>query len=413
MTTSRNGVVVAVGSELLQPGRRETNGDWLIARLYDLGIEASWRAAIGDDVLRIAHVVREAQNDAAIVIVCGGLGPTEDDRTREAIARALGVELTRDPAMADRIAALFTARGRVPGPRQSRQADRPHGMTWIENPLGSAPGLLLERDAGLLVALPGVPAEMKAMFEASVAPLIAARGGGALARTTLRIAGRPESFVDEIVRDLYDADGTETTILASAGGVELLLTARGADAAEARGRLVRLADTMRSRLGIDLYGVDDESLPVVVSRLLMAQAATVAVGESCTGGLLGSALTDVPGSSAYFRGGFVCYADDLKSSLARVPEALLREHGAVSEPVARAMAEGARSACSATFGLGITGIAGPSGGTPDKPVGTVHLALADGGPGRAVKLDWPGDRDLIRRRAVTVALDLLRRRLLA
>jgi nicotinamide-nucleotide amidase len=406
-------VVVAIGSELLQPGRRETNGDWLIARLYDLGVEASWRAAIGDDVARIAHVVREAQNDTAIVIVTGGLGPTEDDRTREAIALALDVELTHDPTMADRIRALFTSRGRVPGPRQWRQADRPRGMTWVDNPLGSAPGLLLERDSGWLVVLPGVPAEMKAMFDASVAPLIAARARGALARTTLRIAGRPESFVDEAVRDLYETEGTETTILASPGSVELLLTARGADVAEAKGRLLRLATTMRARLGIDVYGVDDESLAVVVSRLLVAQAATVAVAESCTGGLLGGALTDVPGSSAYFRGGLVCYADDLKFSLAHVPATLVREHGAVSEPVARAMAEGARSACSATFGLGVTGIAGPAGGTAAKPVGTVHLALADGGPGRAVTLDWPGDRDLIRRRAVSVALDLLRRRLLA
>jgi nicotinamide-nucleotide amidase len=408
-----NAVVVAIGSELLRPARRETNGDWLIARLYDLGIEASWRAAIGDDVLRIAHVVREALSDGEIVVLTGGLGPTEDDRTREAIATALDAPLTRDPAMADRIAALFTARGRVPGPRQARQAERPRGMAWIDNPLGSAPGLLLERDSGLLAALPGVPAEMRAMFDASVAPLIAAFSPRALARTTLRVAGRPESFVDELVRDLYDTDGTETTILASAGSVELLLTARGATASDARERLATLAHAMRARLGIDLYGVDDESLAVVVSRLLVAQGATVAVAESCTGGLLGGALTDVPGSSACFRGGLVCYADDLKTSLAGVPEALLRAHGAVSEPVARALAAGARSSCSATFGLGVTGIAGPGGGTTGKPVGTVHVALADEGLGRAVKLDWPGDRDLIRRRAVTVALDLLRRRLLA
>jgi nicotinamide-nucleotide amidase len=407
-----NAVVVAVGSELLRPSRCDTNGDWLIARLFDLGIEASWRAAIGDDVPRIAQMVRAALHDSGTVVLTGGLGPTEDDRTREAIASALDAPLTRDPAMDDRIAALFAARGRVAGPRQSRQADRPRGMAFIDNPLGSAPGLILEREGGLLVALPGVPAEMKTMFDASVAPRLAARSRGALARTTLHVAGRPESLVDELLHDLYGSDGTETTILASAGSLELLLTARGTNTADARVRLATLADAMRDRLGHDVYGVNDESLAVVVSRLLVARGATVAVGESCTGGLLGAALTDVPGSSAWFRGGLLCYANDLKSSLAGVPDELLRAHGAVSEPVARALAAGARNACSADFGLGVTGVAGPDGGTADKPVGTVHVALADGGAGRAVKLDWPGDRDLVRRRAVTVALDLLRRHLL-
>ena len=408
-----NAVVVAVGSELLGPGRRDTNGEWLIGRLFDLGIETSWRATTGDDAPRIARVVRAALDDAGVVLLTGGLGPTEDDRTREAVALALDAPLTRDPAMADRIAALFASRGRVAGPRQARQADRPYGMAWIDNPLGSAPGLLLERDSGLLAALPGIPAEMRAMFDASVAPRLAARSRGVLARTTLRIAGRPESFVDDLVRDLYGSEGTETTILASSGSVELVLTARGADVAEARARCGALAGAMRARLGIDVYGVDDESLALVVSRLLVARGATVALAESCTGGLLGAALTDVPGASAWFRGGLLCYANDLKTSLAGVPDELLRAHGAVSEPVARALAAGARRVCSADFGLGVTGVAGPEGGTADKPVGTVHVALADAGDGRALRLDWPGDRALIRRRAVTVALDLLRRRLLA
>ena len=407
-----NAVVITVGSELLRPGRRDTNGDWLVSRLTDLGIETSWRAAIDDDVARIAGAIR-ASMPVGAVILTGGLGPTEDDRTREAVASALGLPLLNDPVMAERIAALFTARGRVAGPRQARQADRPRGFAFVPNPLGSAPGLLLARDDIVLAALPGVPAEMKAMFDASVSPLLAARQHGALARTTLRIAGRPESFVDDLVRDLYASEGTDTTILASAGSVELLLTARGANADDARARLLTLAGAMRARLGIDVYGADDESLAVVVSRLLVARGATVAMAESCTGGLLGAALTDVSGSSAWFRGGVICYANDLKTSIAGVPDAMLKEHGAVSESVARAMADGARRVCSADFGLGVTGIAGPDGGTPDKPVGTVHIALSDGGAGRVVKLDWPGDRELIRRRAVTVALDLLRRHLLA
>jgi nicotinamide-nucleotide amidase len=413
MDVRMTAVVLAVGSELLRPGRRDTNGEWLIGRLLDLGIETRWRSAVDDDVVRIARLIRAAWEDAGVILLTGGLGPTEDDRTREALAYAFEAPLTRDPVMTRWITSMFSARGRVAGPRQWRQADRPLGAAWIDNTLGSAPGLLIERDGRMLAALPGVPAEMKAMFDASLAPRLAALHGGALARTTLRIAGRPESWVDELVRDLYGTSGTETTILASPGSVELLVTARGADATEAQARLSGLTDAMRARLGIDLYGVDGDTIASVVGRLLVARDATVAVAESCTAGLLGAALTEVPGSSTWFRGGVVCYADDLKTSLASVPAALIRAHGAVSEAVAKALADGARSACAADFGLGITGIAGPAGGTPEKPVGTVHIALADASACRSVKLDWPGDRELIRKRAVMVALDLLRRRLLA
>jgi len=406
-------VVLAVGSELLTPGRRDTNAEWLIARLFDLGIETAWRAMIGDDVSRIEELSRAAWSGATLVLVTGGLGPTEDDRTREALARAFDAPLVRDEEMAGRIVARLTGLGRVASPRQVLQADRPRGAAWIENPLGSAPGILIERDGRLLAALPGVPAEMKAMFDASVAKRLAPYGAGTLARQTLRISGRPESYVDDLLRDLYGTEGTETTILASAGSVELILTARGSGGGEARARLAALEAQMRGRLGRDLYGAGDDTLAAVVGRLLLARQATVAAAESCTGGGLGAALTDVPGSSGWFRGGLVCYANDLKTSLAGVPAAQLEAHGAVSEEVSRALAAGARTRLGATFGLGITGIAGPDGGTAAKPVGTVHIALDDGGQGAATALNWPGDRALIRRRAVAAALDLLRRRLLA
>jgi nicotinamide-nucleotide amidase len=412
MATLRHAVVLAIGSELLRPGRPDTNAEWLIARLADLGIETSWAVRIEDDVDRIRDVVRAATASAPVVIVTGGLGPTDDDRTREAIADALGAPLVRDQEMARRIASVFLARGRVPGERQARQADRPQGAAWIDNPIGSAPGLLIERDGRILAALPGVPAEMKAMFEAGLAPLLRSAGTAALARTTLRISGRPESWVDDLVRDLYETPGTATTILASSGTVELLVSAEGQSPEAAAARLEELASAMRARLGVDRYGENDDTLPGVVGQLLLARSATVATAESCTGGLLGAALTDVPGSSAWYRGGVVCYADDLKMSLAGVPADAIAAAGAVSEPVAVALAEGARRVCRSTYGLGITGIAGPSGGTRDKPVGTVHIALAGPDGGRTVKLDWPGDRDLIRRRATTAALDLLRRRLL-
>jgi nicotinamide-nucleotide amidase len=406
-----NAVVIAVGSELLTPGRRDTNADWLVERLLDLAIETVWRVAVDDDAPRIAGLVRDARRDAEVVLLTGGLGPTDDDRTREALALALDAPLERDAAMERHIASLFSARGRTAAPRQFVQAERPRGGAWISNPLGSAPGILVERDGVLLASLPGVPAEMKVMFSETVAPHLRRSGRGALARRTLRVAGRPESVVDDAVRDLYAAEGVTTTILASTGTVELLLLARGDGPAQARGRLHAVESEMRARLGEDLFGSDGDTLASVVGQLLSNGHRTLATAESCTGGLLGAALTDVPGASAWYRGGMVCYANDLKTSLAAVPGELLAAHGAVSEPVARALARGARHACGADFGLGVTGVAGPDGGTPDKPVGTVHIALDDGAEGRARKLDWPGDRDLIRRRAVASALDLLRRRL--
>jgi nicotinamide-nucleotide amidase len=406
-------VVIAIGSELLHPGRRDTNAEWLTLRLLDIGIESCWRAVVADDEHRIALLVRDAMAGAGVVILTGGLGPTDDDRTRTALSLAFEAPLERDPAMVRHIESLFTARGRVATPRQSLQAERPRGASWIPNALGSAPGILAVHDRVVVAALPGVPAEMRAMFDEIVAPRLAGMARSGIARRTLRIAGRPESSVDEAVRDLYDAPGVTTTILASAGTVELLLLSTGSDVREARAKLATVEAAMRARLGDDLFGADDETLASVVGGLLASRSRTVATAESCTGGLLGAALTEAPGSSAWFRGGVVCYANDLKTSLVTVPDTLIRAHGAVSEPVARALATGARRVCGADFGLAITGIAGPSGGTVDKPVGTVHLALDDGAEVRARKLDWPGDRELIRRRAVAAALDLLRRRLIA
>ncbi|HEX4823160.1 MAG TPA: competence/damage-inducible protein A [Candidatus Polarisedimenticolaceae bacterium] len=406
-------VVLTVGSELLQPGRIDTNSSWLVLRLLDAGVATAWRAAIGDDVDAIASFVRSARMAAPIVVVTGGLGPTEDDRTREALAAALGVPLERDETMVVTIEDLFRARGRTASERQHRQAEKPRGAAWIPNPLGSAPGILVAGGGRLLAALPGVPAEMQAMYDATVAPAVARLGTGPLARVTLRVAGRPESWVDEKLRDLYDTPGTETTILAGAGTVELLLTARGREAREAAERLAALEAAMRERLGDDLYGAGEDTLGSVVGGVLAARGLTLAVAESCTGGLLGAAITDVPGSSAWFRGGVIAYADEVKTGPLGIDPELLRRHGAVSAPVAAAMAAGVRRLLGVDLALAITGIAGPGGGTATKPVGTVHVALDDGASGASRLLDWPGDRALIRRRAVASALDLLRRSLLA
>lgn len=402
---------IAVGTELLGAGRSDTNGIWISERLERAGVDVASRLVVADDAALLSEAVRALTGSVAFVVVTGGLGPTEDDRTREALALASGAPLERDEAMVERLRARFEAYGRPFAPEQERQALRPAGSRFLENPVGSAPGIRLRAGAAVVYSLPGVPAEMRAMYLASVEPEIASRSSASLLRRTLRIAGRTESSVDAQVRDLYAEPGIEATILASAGTIEIVLRARGRDAEEARDRLSRVEGEMRARLGEDLYGADEATLPGAVGEELLRTGRTVATAESCTGGLLGAALTSVPGSSAWYRGGLVVYANDLKETFAGVPASTIGAHGAVSDPVARALARGARERAGADYGLGVTGVAGPAGGTPEKPVGLVHLAVADASGERGLEIRWPGDRDLIRRRAVAIALDLLRRRL--
>lgn len=405
--------LITVGSEMLRLGRADSNGEWLIEQLARLGLAVGTRSVVEDDPELIAALARGALERASVVLVVGGLGPTEDDRTREGLARALDLPLERDPARLRALQDLFRERERPFGEGQARQAERPRGATWIDNPVGSAPGFALARGGSELFALPGVPAEMKTMFAAAVAPRLAARRGGAMARRTLKIAGRTELSVDEQLRDLYGEPGIAVTILTGGEGIELHILGRGRDRAEAEARVDEADRRMSERLGSDLYGRDDTTLAQVVGSMLERSGRTLAAAESCTAGLFCAAVTRVPGSSAWFRGGLVAYSDDLKRGLAGVRAETLRRHGAVSAEVARELAGGARQVCAADYGIGITGIAGPGGGTPQKPVGLVYLALADG---RGVH-DWRmlhlGDRELIRRRTVTAALDRLRRGLLA
>jgi nicotinamide-nucleotide amidase len=403
--------IIAVGSELLRLGREETNGDWLVARLEEVGIEVAQRSRVEDDRPRLVSIVAGALERSQIVAVTGGLGPTDDDRTREALATALGQPLERDP---DRLLALerrLRAYGVKMSEGQARQADRPRGALWIDNPLGSACGLLVLRGERLLFALPGVPAEMKAMFRASVLPRLAGRGRSGLARRSIRVVGRGESSVDEEIRDLYDAPGIDVTILGGEGGVELQLRAVGTDRADAERLLDRLERIVLERLGVDVLGTGEETLAAVVGRLLARQRKTLATAESCTAGLLGAEITAVAGSSEWYRGGAIVYSDDLKVSLVGVRPETIAAHGAVSEAVARELARGASERFRADVGIGITGIAGPDGGTPAKPVGRVHLAVCDGGESLHWRRDFVGNREAVRRRAVATALDRLRRRL--
>jgi nicotinamide-nucleotide amidase len=406
----RNAELIAVGSELLRFGRRDTNTEWLSKQLNRIGIEVSARVMVEDELATIATSLRTALDRSPVVVVTGGIGPTEDDRTREAVAQALGLELERDEERVAALRARFEERGYPFKAAQARQAERPIGSSWIDNPIGTAAGFLAREGERTVFVLPGVPAEMRAMFQRSVLPRLS--GGSALASRVLKVGGRTESSVDERVSDLYGLPGSSVTILTGREGVELHLRAVSVGQRSAREVLDEIDRRVSERLGTDVYGRDDETLPSVVGRMLRGLGRTVSTAESCTAGMLAATMTNEPGSSAWFRGGFVVYSDDLKQQLVGVGAELLRAHGAVSEAVARELALGARQRCGADYGIAITGIAGPSGGTPTKPVGLVHLSIACGSGVGHWRLRLVGDRDSIRRRTVTAALDRLRRELM-
>jgi nicotinamide-nucleotide amidase len=407
--------ILAVGSELLGSDRLDTNSLRLARRLESHGVELVRKSVVGDDEARIAAEIAGLIGEVDLLLVGGGLGPTADDVTREACARALGRPLIEEPRVVAAIERRFAALGRVPTANNRRQALVVEGAEVLDNDHGTAPGQRVEVDGRVLFLLPGVPFELDRLVERYLEPWLAAHApGGALERRTLRVAMRPESEVDERLAPLYDEFGREAiTVLASPGEVRVRFLAHGAERSR-RERLETMLRRGRAALGEAVFAEGEEAtLEGVVGDLLAARGRTLATAESCTGGLLAERVTRVPGSSRYFLGGVVVYADELKSVLAGVPPELVAAHGAVSEPVARALAEGVRERLGSEFGIGVTGIAGPGGGSAEKPVGTVHLAVAVAGEPtlhRALRL--PGDRERVRLLASQAALEMLRRRLL-
>ena len=415
----RTAVVIAVGSELLTPERVDTNSLFLTSELNALGVQLRYKVVVGDARGDIGAALTAAAAEADLVVVTGGLGPTDDDVTREAVAAAFGMPVEEDEEVAAAIRALFAERGLAMPAINRRQALVPRGAAVLPNPAGSAPGLWIERPEAVCVLLPGPPRELRGMFEAAVRTrLAAACGRQGIFRRVLRVTGRPESYVDEVAAPVYSRWRSArvpiaTSILASRGEIELHLAARAAGSEEAAVALDAATSELAAVLGLDLVSSDGATLEEVVGRLLRASGRRVAVAESCTGGLVTSRLTDVPGSSAYVHAGWVAYDNAAKTALLGVDERLIEVHGAVSEPVARALADRCRRLAGTDYGLGVTGIAGPGGGSSDKPVGTVCVALA--GPGgllRARKLNLPGDRQRVKYFASQAALDLLRRTLL-
>lgn len=406
---------VAIGSELLGPHRVDTNSLWLTARLEEVGIPTVRKALVGDDPEAIARELERAASEAELIFTTGGLGPTADDVTVGAVARFLGAAVERNAEFAEKIRRRFAARGLRMAAVNEKQADFIVGARVLENPRGTAPGFWAVRDGREVIVLPGVPSEMREIMEKSVLPELAARAGGSVSRRkVLRIAAMGESAVEEIVEPVY-ARWKEhpVTILASPGEVQLHLCVRGTPE-EAAAILAEMEKDFRSVLGTRVFGEDGEELAEAVGRLLRASGKKLALAESCTGGMVSSLVTDVAGSSDYFLGGVVSYANGAKEELLGVGDETLRAHGAVSEETAREMARGARERFGADVAAAITGIAGPGGGTDEKPVGTVWFAIADrDGREVAKKRSFVGDRSLVRRTASVHALELVRRHLMS
>jgi nicotinamide-nucleotide amidase len=406
--------IVTVGTEMLLGDLVDTNTAWISQRLAALGVGIYRHTTIGDNAERIVAALREAASSSDLVVTTGGLGPTSDDLTNACLATLTSREMVEYPEAREHVDKMFAKFGRTPTANNYKQAIFPEGTQLIPNPVGTAMGALLEWDGTLFATLPGVPSEMKSMFEATLEPLIRARSEGSIVSKTLHFAGIGESALAEKVQEFLDATDPTVAPLAGQGRVRLRITTRAATEKEAQEKIAPVVKEIVARLSDYYFGEDDETLEGAVGRLLLERGATLALAESCTGGLLAKRLTDMPGSSAYFGEGLVTYSNESKERLLGVPHALIMDHGAVSEPVAREMAEGARRVSGADYGLSVTGIAGPNGGTQEKPVGLVFVGISDPEDTFAEKLDltaWARSRDSIRERSANRAFDLLRLRL--
>ena len=413
-----NAEIIAIGSEMLTPYRMDTNSLYLTEQLNQLGVDVIFKSIVGDNLRRLVGAAQHGLFRSEILIFMGGLGPTEDDLTREAVAEALGLKLRRDAEVLTRLEQRFAERGWKMAANNAKQADVLEGATVLPNANGTAPGQWLNGQFDgrerIIVLLPGPPHELKALFEGEVRDRLRAKVPPAsLAVRTLKIAMLGESAVDARVAPIYKRyEDVETTILAGAGEIELHFKCSAATLDAAQSRVDEVAGLCEDELDDAVYSRNGESLEQIVGYWLQMRNATVAAAESCTGGLLAERITSVSGSSRYFLGGAVVYSNNLKTEFAGVPAEMIERHGAVSREVAAALAEGIRYRCESTLGVGITGVAGPSGGTAEKPVGLVFHAVASDSGTETVQRNFGGDRKRIRRFASTMALDMVRRKLM-
>lgn len=415
MATRLDAEIVATGDELMTGAIQDTNSAWICRSLRDHGVRVRRSTMVGDGQTDIEAALREAARRARVVIVSGGLGPTEDDRSTAAAAAVAGVDLVRDEAALEHIRGLFRQFGREMTPNNAKQADFPEGAEVLPNPIGTAPGFALNLGDARAFFMPGVPREMTRMFKEQVLPRVEAIREaegirGSLATRVVKTYGLGESKVEQELAGVEWPPEVTVGYRAKFPEIHLRLYAEG-EPEVLRGALDRAEAAIRDRLGDRVFGLDEDTMPGVLGAALEARGWRLALAESCTGGLLGAMLTDVPGASRWFDRGFITYANEAKVAVLGVPDATIAEHGAVSEAAVRAMAEGARRASGCEVALAITGIAGPSGGTADKPVGTVWIAIASPGGIEARRLHLMGDRERVRRGAAFAAIDLARRTL--
>ena len=414
-----NAEIIAIGSELLTPFRQDTNSLHLTAKLNELGVEVEFKTVVGDRRADLISAARIAFARVDIVVFMGGLGPTEDDLTREAVAGSLGLELKRDPEIVAGLFAFFSSR-KVKMPENNlKQADVIAGAEVLRNPRGTAPGQFLEADyqgrRKIVMLLPGPPREILPMFDEQCMPrlrkLVPPQH---IATRVLKLAMIGEGDADRRAAPIYTQHPqVQTTILANTGGeIQFHLRSQAATLEEAQKNVDAVASLLEDEFDHIIFSTHGESLEQIVGYYLQMHGLTLAAAESCTGGMLAQRITSIPGSSRYFLGGAVVYDNSLKSVLADVPPLLIAEHGAVSREVATALAEGIRKRCNSSIGIGITGIAGPGGGTEQKPVGLVFHAVSDGQSTEVVERRFPGDRDRVRFWASQQALDMVRRKLM-
>lgn len=402
--------IIAVGSELLTPDRLDTNSLFLTEELNKIGIEVVRKTIVGDNRELLGAAFRDALNRVPLIIASGGLGPTEDDLTRETVAELLGRKLRRSEQILRQIEGRFRALGREMPEVNVRQAMVPEGAEILDNPRGTAPGLWLEDAGRSVVLLPGPPRELKPLFREQVLPRLERRVSGVrMFHREVRVTGLGESHVEQRIVGIYKRyPEVNTTVLAAPGETQLHLRIWTDDAQHAQKVLDEIVQGFQLALTDRIFSQDGSSLEEVIAHELTLHNATISAAESCTGGLLAQRLTSIAGSSSYFLGGVVCYSNELKTTWADVPPELIAAKGAVSSEVAIALAEGIRRRVGSTFGVGITGIAGPGGGSEEKPVGTVHIALSHAGGVKERGLRFPGDREAIRWQASQVALDMVR-----
>ena len=410
--------IIAVGSEMLTPAKVDTNSLFITEQLNLLGIELAFKSIVGDDRGELEHAVRDAIARVDLLVCCGGLGPTDDDLTRPVVADVVQRPLVEDEMMTAKIRARFQGRGLEMPEINRRQAMVPAGARVLPNVNGTAPGLWIEHGDRVVLLLPGPPRELKPMMSSVAEGLLRERAGGmSLVRRVIKITGRSESHTEEMVQPLY-AEWSRAevpiavTILASLGQIELHLSACCAVRPDAEAALDKAVEQVRNVMGLHVYSTDGRGLEEVVGAVLAERKLTIAVGESCTGGLIASRLTDVPGSSRYLDRGVVAYSNAAKTELLGVPDEMLKAHGAVSEVVATAMADGIRSRSRVDIGIGVTGIAGPDGGTAEKPVGMVCIAASATAGTRIRTFRFVGGREMVKFQASQAALDMVRRMLL-